>query len=297
MVSLAALLATAADRDAGGVAIRDAGAAISWSAAAERAGRLGAALDLVGVRPGDRVGVHLRKGADAFLAMHAVVQRAAVAVPLDPGAPTSYLAAIVEQSDLRVVVTHQACQRSAIELAAASAVDAIVGLDPPTSPIEPGWRFIGPDAIDGLVPVTPFRPDPGDLAYIITTSGSTGAPKGIAHTHASALAYVDFKLDAYDLRPDDRVSDIAPNHFDISTFALWVSPTVGATNVVVSEPYQILPASLAQLAADEGISFWYSVPYLLTQLLDRGQLEQRDLSALRWVLFGASRSPRTSWPD
>ena len=290
MLSLAELLPTAADRDAGGVAIRDGGASLTWSEAADRAGRLGAALGDAGVGPGDRVGVHLRKSAEAFLAMHAVVQRGAVAVPLDPTAPTSYLSAVVDQTEARVIVTHEPCRASATDLVAASAIDAIVGLDPSTPPVE-GCRFVGPAEIDELDPTAPHRPDPGDLAYIITTSGSTGVPKGIAHTHASALAYVDFKLDAYDLRPDDRVSDIAPNHFDISTFALWVSPAVGAANVVVSEPHQILPASLSQLAADEAISFWYSVPYLLTQLLDRGQLDQRDLSALRWVLFGGEPFP------
>jgi acyl-coenzyme A synthetase/AMP-(fatty) acid ligase len=67
---------------------------------------------------------------------------------------------------------------------------------------------------------------------------------------------------------------------------MWVTPAIGATNVVVREPYQMLPASLAGLAAAEQISVWYSVPYLLAQLLTRGNLDSHDLTHLRWVLFG-----------
>ena len=313
--TLADLLGAAADRDSDGLALRDQGEALLWCEAATRAGRIGAALDDAGVVPGDRVGVHYRKSADAFLAMHAVVQRGAVAVPLDPTAPGPYLSTVVAQTGCEVLATHRPCARSALALAADAGLRAVVGIDGPTpgtpdrdgpEPYDPdrndpgpggdtagvaGCRFIGPDAVDELEPASPRRPAPDDLAYIITTSGSTGVPKGIAHTHASALAYVDFKRAAYDLGADDRVSDIAPNHVDISTVALWVSPAVGAANVVVPEPHQMLPASLSQLAADERISFWYSVPYLLTQLLDRGRLEDRDLSALRWILFGGEPFP------
>jgi amino acid adenylation domain-containing protein len=305
--TLADLLGKAAERDGDGLALRDQGQTFSWAQAAQEAGRLGTALDEVGVQPGDRVGVHFRKSAEAFLAMHAVVQRGAVAVPLDPSASPAYLAAVAAQTGCNVLTTHSPCLRSALSLeeclrAGGSSLGAIVGVEPPPPGAEPaagdsltsdehGCRFLAPAVLAGLTPASPRRTDPDALAYIITTSGSTGVPKGISHTHRSALAYVAFKQAAYDLVASDRVSDIAPNHFDISTLALWVSPAVGAANVVVPEPHQMLPASLSQLAADERITVWYSVPYLLTQLLDRGQLDDRDLSALRWVLFGGELFP------
>ncbi|MEZ5408962.1 MAG: AMP-binding protein [Acidimicrobiales bacterium] len=289
--TLGELIPRAAERAADAPAVRHDGTTLSWAGAAARAGRLGAGLDLAGVRPGDRVGVHLRKSPEAFVAMHAVVQRGAIAVPLDPTAAPAYLAGVAERTGCAVVVTHDACRRSALALAAGDhpTVRTVVGLDPGDDAT--GVRCIGPDEVEELNPVAPVPVDPGRPAYIITTSGSTGVPKGITHTHASALAYVDFKRAAYDLEPGDRISDIAPNHFDISTLALWVTPAVGAANVVVPEPHQMFPASLSQLAADERITVWYSVPYLLTQLLDRGQLDQRDLTALRWVLFGGEMFP------
>ncbi len=289
--TLGELLPRAAERDGDAPAVRHGGATLTWADAAGQAARLSAALDGAGVRPGDRVGVHTRKSPEAFLAMHAVVQRGAIAVPLDPTAAPAYLTGVAERTGCAVVITHAPCRRSALALATGpdAPVRTLVGLAPGDD--TEAVRCVGPDEIAGLDPAAPAGVDPHRPAYIITTSGSTGVPKGITHTHASALAYVDFKRAAYDLRPADRISDIAPNHFDISTLALWVTPAVGAANVVVPEPHQMLPASLSQLAADEGISVWYSVPYLLTQLLDRGQLDERDLSALRWVLFGGEMFP------
>ena len=43
--------------------------------------------------------------------------------------------------------------------------------------------------------------------------------------------------------------------------------------------------------ADEQLTVWYSVPLALVQLLQHGVLEQRDLSRLRWVLFGGEPFP------
>jgi amino acid adenylation domain-containing protein len=283
--SLGQLVVAAAERSPDSPAIRDEGVTITWAEAANHVGRLAAALAEVGVRPGDRVGVHYRKSAEAFLAMHAVVQRGAIAVPLDPGASADYLTAVVAETGCTVVLTHAPCAASARALAKSAHVRAVIGISGPDDGAGT-TTFIGASEVDKFDVASPVRTDPDDAAYIITTSGSTGRPKGICHTHGSALAYVEFKLAAYDFTAADRFADIAPNHFDISTQAMWVTPFIGATNVVVREPYQMLPASLAALAATERISVWYSVPYLLAQLLTRGNLDSHDLSHLRWVLFG-----------
>lgn len=290
--TLADLLPEAANRAADREAIRELGASITWAEAFDRAGRLGAALDDAGVGIGDTVGLLHRKSAEAFLAMHAVVGRGAIAVPIDPRASAAYGASVAANAGCRVLLTHDLCRTQAFDLAAAADIATVIGIAGPVhGEVTGGTRYLTADVVDAFDAPQPVTITPDQPAYLITTSGSTGRPKGICHSHASALAYVRFKLDAYDFGPDDRIADIAPNHFDISTQALWVTPAIGATNIVVNEQFQMLPASLAQLMADEWMTVWYGVPYLLTQLLERGNMAEHDLSHLRWVLFGGEPFP------
>jgi amino acid adenylation domain-containing protein len=140
-------------------------------------------------------------------------------------------------------------------------------------------------------PQPPVPVDPDDPAYIIYTSGSTGRPKGIVHTHRSALAYAVAAAAGYELSSDDRMVNIAPLHFDQSTFELYASAIVGAAVIVVPDPVMRFPASVAALVEAERATVWYSVPHLLMQMVARGALAERDLSSLRWILFGGEVFP------
>ncbi|MEM7798681.1 MAG: AMP-binding protein, partial [Chloroflexota bacterium] len=132
-----------------------------------------------------------------------------------------------------------------------------------------------------------------DLAYIMYTSGSTGNPKGLMHTHASGLSYAKRAAELYGLHHGDILSNHSPLHFDMSTFDIYSGPLAGATTVIIPEEYKMLPASLSELIQDERISVWYSVTTALVELLLRGDLDNRNLEALRWVNFGGEPFPPT----
>jgi len=125
-----------------------------------------------------------------------------------------------------------------------------------------------------------------DIAYVMFTSGSTGTPKGIVHTNQSGLSYARAAIDVYGVTSEDRLANHSALHFDMSTFEYFSAPLARATTIIIPEAYTKLPASLSQLMQDERVTYWYSVPYALIQLLEHGVLEDRDLSALRWVIFG-----------
>lgn len=289
--NLSVILANAAERRGDHEAVVDLGATLTWTEADDRAGRMAAALVAAGIGKGDRVGVHFRKSADAYLAMHAVVRIGAIAVPLDPTASPAYLAQVCSLAGCDVVLTHDRCAASAHRLGDEAGLRLIIGIDKPDEGAGPAVAYTGADAFAGLDPVGPVATSADDPSYLITTSGSTGTPKSMCHTHGSALGHIDFMRGTIDFSADDRFADIAPNHFDISTPALWIASTLAATVVVVPEPHQMLPASAAQLVAEQRVSVWYSVPYLLVQLYNRGNIDAHDLSALRWVLFGGEVFP------
>ena len=269
---LTGLLDAQAARDPEGDALTDGRTRLDWSGYRDRAASLGGALAAAGVQHGDRVAIHLPKSVDSFVAAHAIVRLGAVMVPIDWFAPPDYVAEVIGDADVAAVVSAADQERLAGMLGGASIPPAVA-----------------PDAAGPLAPAADVDPD--DPAYIVYTSGSTGKPKGIVHTHASALAYATRAVATYELTPADRLANIAPLHFDQSTFELWAGPLAGAAVVVVPDGVLRFPASLSDLVARERATVWYSVPFAITQLVTRGAPDDRDLSALRWVLFGGESFP------
>ena len=125
-----------------------------------------------------------------------------------------------------------------------------------------------------------------DLAYIMYTSGSTGVPKGLMHTHRSGLAYARLSATTYGVCAEDRLGNHSPLHFDMSTFEYLTGPLQGAASIIIPEDVTFFPQSLARLIESEALTFWYSVPLALIQLLEQTDIAERTISSLRWVLFG-----------
>ena len=251
------------------VAVVSGDVALTYSEVHSRALRMATLLQNVGVEPNDRVAIYVHKSVDSMAAVYGVLATGAAYVPLDPGASRAYIARIIDDADVRAVLT----DARDIEV-----VDQLV----------PGCSAVAVSSADEMqiAEATIHASEPDDLAYIMFTSGSTGDPKGIMHTHASGLAYALRAAQTYGLTHQDRLANIAPLHFDQSTFELFAGPSAGATSYFIPEPYLKLPASLSTLIQDSRITVWYSVPFVLNQLLERGVLDERDLTSVRWVLFG-----------
>ncbi len=272
--TLVDLLDRSADARPGAMALADGRARLDWRTYRERADRVAAALSVAGVAPGDRVGVSMPKSVDAFVAVHGVLRAGAIVVPVDRLAPAEYGRSVLIHSGACAVVSSQPPDRLA---------EVLDGTDV--------TRVVDPTG-DLPAPVTaPTGRRPDDDAYIIFTSGSTGRPKGIVHTHASALAYADAAVETYDLGPGDVLTNIAPLHFDQSTFELYAAPLAGSATIVVPDGLARFPASVAALVADERATVWYSVPFAISQLVERGALAEHDVSSLRWVLYGGEPFP------
>jgi amino acid adenylation domain-containing protein len=276
----------APDRDA----IRYAGVSLTYAALAERSDRLAGLLRAQGVRRGDRVGIHGGKGLPAAVALYGIMKAGAAYVPLDPSSPPARQAFIVRDGGIKHVITEPS-RAAALRLLLAEGVpiECAVGLDaPPTE----GVRAFSWGDVDAH-PVVAHDSDlvEMDLAYILYTSGSTGTPKGVMHSHRSALAFARVAADTYGFRGDDRMSNHAPLHFDLSTMDYFSSALAGATTVIIPEAHTRMPASYAALIEAERLTVLYAVPLALTHLVLHGALEKRDLSSVRWVLFGGEPFP------
>jgi amino acid adenylation domain-containing protein len=279
-----------AERTPDNLAIRFSGQSLTYQELELKSNSLAHTLLENGLQRGDRVGIFMNKGVESAIAIYGILKAGGAYVPLDPFAPASRVAFVIRDCGIQQLISKDA-KLGAVKdvLAEGTGLKILLGVSPddelglPTIQWEEIYRF----------PTNPLHLNltEQDLAYILYTSGSTGVPKGIMHTHRSGLSFAEWAAATYNLTNQDRLSNHAPLHFDLSTLDFFAGAIAGACTVVIPEALTKFPANLARLIQDERITVWYSVPFALIQLMQRGNLAAHDLSSLRWILFAGEVFP------
>ncbi len=248
----------------------------SYAALDAQASAVASHLRAIGTGPGDRIGLSAQKSIAAVAAIFGILRAGAAYVPVDPQAPLARSAGIFAGCGVRAVLCDD---------------DVAGGLADALADRHPTGEGTGVDGLTCLPALTPGEPGDPAMAYILYTSGSTGVPKGVIHTHASAFAFVDWCSDAMRPTPDDRFSSHAPFHFDLSVFDLYLAIKHGAAIRIIGADEGRQPGALVDLAEKERLTFWYSTPTVLRSMLEFGGLEGRDLGALRVLCYAGEVFP------
>lgn len=239
-----------------------------------------------------RVAVFLGRGVRVPISYYGVLAAGGVLVPIDPKSPVEQVIRILNATRATHLVTEEPKKRLVQHaLPYCPDVTQVLGLeqgdeDPPCATAS--WTNVENEAGDEAPNVPIIGMDP---CYVLHTSGSTGIPKLIQHTHDTAMSFVDWAAQEYALTADDRLSNHSSHHTCFATFDYYAAARVGAATIILTPGELMLPASLATTIEREKISVWYSVPTALVQLSLRGDLEERDLSSLRWILFAGETFP------
>ena len=247
-----------------------------------------------GVKRHERIGIYLNKSIESAISIYGIMKAGAVYVPLDPSLPISRLVYEIRDCGIRCIISQNSKAGSILQILAEGCPELsfVIGISTKTDlPISSySWNEVYNAPTKELTNLTLIDQD---LAYIIYTSGSTGNPKGIMHTHYSGLSFAKWAAQTYGLNNKDRLANQSPLHFDISIFDFFAIAVSGATTVIIPDEYMKLPASFSKILVDEKISIVFTVPFVLSQLLFRGTLSQRDLSYLRWIIFGGDTHSTT----
>jgi len=285
------LLSKSAARFPEKMAVWARGKSITYRELDERSNQLAHLLVQSGVRKGDRVGLFFPKSVESIVSMFAVLKAGGVYVPLDPQAPVDRIGYIIGNCGIRVLIT-QAEKRRAFESSVRESLDRCVIVDQA--------RESGNGT--GVVPWSALQEYPSshspvvtltetDLAYILYTSGSTGRPKGVMLTHQNALTFVEWCAEKFNVTHEDRLSNHAPLHFDLSVFDVYNTIEAGATVYLVTEEIALFPTTLQKFMETHQISIWYSVPSALVLLLLHADLKAEKMPHLRTILFAGEVFP------
>jgi acyl-CoA synthetase (AMP-forming)/AMP-acid ligase II len=222
-------------------------------------------IEAAGVRRGDRALVMVRPGLPLIASAFALFQLGAVPVIIDPGMGLKNFLACVARSRPRALVGIPLAQILShlfrpsfrtVQVRVPVSSSLTARLDNPKSRIENPKSDPVPSAAT-------------DLAAVLFTSGSTGAPKGVCYEHGMFDAQVCLIRDTYAIAPGEVDLPLLP------IFALF-NPALGMTTIVPEldprRPAELDPARIVRAILQENVTNSFGSPPLWKKTGKRHQL-------------------------
>lgn len=259
----------------------------------ESANRIANALLADGIKVGERVGLLLMNSREFMEAYFALGKIGAVVVPLNWRLVADELEFILKDSGTERLIYGDEFVDTVADLhSRGDKTDIKQWLQVPVDQSDPGgvayfaedYRQFR-DAASPAEPETRARDD--DMLYIMYTSGTTGLPKGVVHTHNTAI-WGTLSIGATASYQDgDRFLACLPMFHVGALTPLTVNVWRGATNVVMRS---FDPVHAWQLIQDEKITVGLAVPAMLN-FMSQVAYDKFDYSSVRWIMTGAAPVP------
>lgn len=231
--------------------------------------RAATAMHAAGIVPGDTVAIALPRGPAWVAWALGTLALGAAFVPVPPNTPPARAQHMLAESGAALVVhAGDAAAPSQAFLRDVRApllcIDAISSVDAGPRP-----EIMHSDR---------------DLAYVLFTSGSTGAPKGVRVQLGALRNHMEWMLHAFPLGPDDRVLFRTSPAFDASIWELFLPLLAGVPMVIANEEQEADPRALGDLIRVARVTVMQAVPTILRALSSSGILG--ELTSLRWIFAG-----------
>ncbi|MBI1737208.1 MAG: AMP-binding protein [Candidatus Rokubacteria bacterium] len=244
----------------------------------ERACRLAGGLASRGIRRGDRVALWLPNWPEWVFARHALGILGAITVPINTRYKTEELTYCLAQSGAKALL----------------AADRFLGIDframaTAAQAAAPALEWIAyPDDVRALLAPEPLAPDrwpeiaADDVAYILYTSGTTSASKGVQLTHRNLARNTVEAGRTVGLGAGERVLAVIPLFSSFGTCHISFATLSAGATMVLQDHFD--PLATLELLARERVTYMIAVDTMVLAIADTGAAARHDLSALRRLM-------------
>lgn len=259
----------------------------------ERAEQVGMALRAYGLRPGDVVGLMMRRSFGMLIGLFGVWKAGGAYLPLDRAYPAERLRLMAEDSGAVMVLTDEPAGENELSREAAGdgmfAADRMGRTDRPL----PVLSLAGVEArsSERMLPIVQVKATPrwNQLAYIIYTSGSTGRPKGVMVEHQGISNTLQWRKRAYSISGEDCILQLFSFAFDGFLTSCLTPLTAGARVVLLDDESAKDPLAIRKVIVEQQVTHFIAVPSLYSGLLDC--LRPEEPVSLRVVTLAGEAVP------
>jgi amino acid adenylation domain-containing protein len=264
---------------------------VSYADLDRLADRVAARLCRLGVDPADRVGLYLRRSCDAIAAMLGTLRAGSIYVPVDPGAPVERNAEIHADCGVALAIVEE--RFAAGYARAAERLGASIDVHP-IAPAGLGrgicdWASRAPELTPELRAKRAAAQS--EVACVLYTSGTTGRHKGWMMSRVAIEAFARWGHRLFEIGERDTFANHAPFHFAMSLFDIYTSSLYGARLVLLPDEVRQFADHVVDRISRERATILFATPSILSRIAALEDLESRDLSALRLVVFGGEVFP------
>jgi acyl-coenzyme A synthetase/AMP-(fatty) acid ligase len=294
-LTLRDLIQRAAENFPDNVAASDDVASYSYSELFKKVQQMAKLLHVHGVRKGDRVALMMPPSVSHLIALFGAIELGAIPVALHVRESESILAEVLQRLSPRVLVYDGAFDEKAGLLC--ELVPLITGTIRSVSGITPQDKMASAQEV--LIPgdldkyELDFEPMPvlaEETAVIALSSGTTGIPKGIMHSHRSLVASA--RNGALYVQATESSTSI--NIFT-TAFIGWYNCTLpfiyGASRIIFISQWD--PQCFLQTIQDEKVTVFFLVPTMWRMLITE-DIDAYDLSSLQRVGYAGEPMDRST---
>jgi acyl-CoA ligase (AMP-forming) (exosortase A-associated) len=243
---------------------------LDYATLADTVRRAAGALLEAGLQRGERVAVYLEKRVENVAAMFGASLAGGVFVPVNPLLKPDQVAHILNDCNVRVLVTsNERLAQLAPQLAHCPDLRLLLVTGTPDPAAAPAplalraWNDALAEADMDLVRAQSWRRIDADVAAILYTSGSTGKPKGVVLSHRNMVAGARSVASYLELTPSDRLLAVLPLSFDYGLSQLTCAFLTGASAVLLNH---LFARDVVEAVVAYGITGLAAVPPLWNQL-------------------------------